>query len=289
MTLKLTFTIIAVFLLSGFTTNTVTLQIEENRVELAAKNVNGIKYFRQAAIARALNLKQTGHYFISLREVARVHGFRLNWIGTRNTIIIETNNLRLTGSQSHRPVFTAKPLPQEIAELIRGSSLPYYASINYDSLRYLTVSHVDFYGVRRTGNMIVAAKIADEVLDIFREIYEYRFPIARMRLIDFYGTEDYLSMSDNNSVAFNYRYIAGTRVLSRHALGMAIDINPIQNPYIRGDTIWPPAGRAYMDRSYIRPGMITRGCVVYRAFTSRGWTWGGTWPSPRDYHHFERR
>jgi hypothetical protein len=70
---------------------------------------------------------------------------------------------------------------------------------------------------------------------------------------------------------------------------MAIDINPVQNPYLRGDTIWPAAGVAYLDRGDVRPGMIVPGCVVYQAFTSRGWTWGGHWRSPVDYHHFERR
>jgi hypothetical protein len=96
-------------------------------------------------------------------------------------------------------------------------------------------------------------------------------------------------MFDNNSVGFNFRNIAGTNTLSRHAMGVAIDINPIQNPYMRGTTIWPAAGEPYLNRSYIRQGMIFPGCPVYNAFTSRGWIWGGHWRSPRDYHHFERR
>ncbi|MCL2854761.1 MAG: M15 family metallopeptidase [Defluviitaleaceae bacterium] len=187
------------------------------------------------------------------------------------------------------PVFAKQPIPVEIVEIIDGSSFHGHAPFGLDFLTYLTISHWDFYGIHRQGHMIVAAEIGEEVLEIFEEIWEARFPVAQMQLIDFYGALDYYSMAANNSVAFNFRTIAGTNVLSRHAFGMAIDINPIQNPYIRGATIWPAAGAAYLDRSHVRPGMIVRGDVVYTAFISRGWIWGGNWQSPRDYHHFERR
>lgn len=186
------------------------------------------------------------------------------------------------------PVFTMEPLPEDIIRFIEGVSFHYNPHFDHCFLTYLTITFVDFYGQYRTGNMIVAQEIGEEVLDIFREIFEYRFPIYGMRLIDYYDADDYLSMTANNSAAFNFRYIAGTRRLSRHAFGMAIDINPVQNPYIRGGTVWPAAGRYYMDREDIRPGMIVRGDIVYTAFTSRGWTWGGNWRLPRDYHHFER-
>lgn len=186
------------------------------------------------------------------------------------------------------PTFTSEPIPPHIKELITGVSFHDHAPFDYCFLAYLTITHVDFNGEYQKGNMIVAAEIGEEVLDIFQEIFQHRFPIYSMRLIDFYDASDYLSMAANNSVAFNFRTIAGTDRLSRHAFGKAIDINPIQNPYIRGDTIWPAAGAEYLNREYIRPGMITKGCPVYTAFTSRGWRWGGDWRSPRDYHHFER-
>lgn len=186
------------------------------------------------------------------------------------------------------PTFTMEPLPQHIREKIRDSSIHDSAPFYYDFLTYLTITHVNFDGERQVGNMIVAYEIGQEVLDIFREIYEGGFPIYQIRLIDYFDALDYYSMAANNSVSFNFRYIAGTSRLSRHAWGKAIDINPIQNPYIRGDTVWPAAGRYYKDRGYVRPGMITRGDVVYTAFVSRGWTWGGNWRTPRDYHHFER-
>jgi len=186
-------------------------------------------------------------------------------------------------------IFTAEPLPPYIIEQISGVSFHENDRIGFDDLSYLTITHVDFDGKNRHGHIIVAADIAEEVLEIFQEIFEGGFPIERMRLIDYYDASDYYSMADNNSVAFNFRYIAGTTTLSRHALGLAIDINPVQNPYIRGETVWPEAGREYIDRENVRPGMIVSGDVVYTAFTSRGWTWGGNWRTPRDYHHFERR
>ena len=186
------------------------------------------------------------------------------------------------------PVFIAEPLSREIIELITDSSFHHNTPFGHDHLAYLTISHMDFEGNSQIGNMIVAAEIAQEVLDIFKEIYAARFPIHQMRLIDYFEASDELSMAANNTVGFNFRYIAGTNIISRHGLGMAIDINPIQNPYLRGDNLKPEAGAPYLDRQYIRPGMIYPGCPVYTAFISRGWIWGGNWTSPRDYHHFER-
>ena len=186
------------------------------------------------------------------------------------------------------PVFTMEPLPQHIIYQITGVTFHDNTPFDYDFLTYLTVTHINFDGEYTIGHLIVAAEIGEEVLDIFREIFEGRFPIHSIRLIDYFDASDYLSMAANNSHAFNFRYIAGTNIISRHGFGRAIDINPIQNPYIRGDTIWPAAGEEYLDRSYVRPGMIIPGDVVYTAFTSRGWTWGGHWTNPIDYHHFER-
>jgi len=244
----------------------VSLLLNGTAASLTAHSINGYKYFQ-------------------LQDIAELLGFRINWVGGRETFIIDTGKNYIPTE----PIFTSEPLPDNIIELITDRSFPERTPFPHSDLVYLTITHVDFYGNDRIGNLIVAAEIGDEVLDIFREIHEYSFPIYRMRLIDFYDTSDYLSMADNNSVAFNFRYIAGTTRISRHGFGMAIDINPIQNPYIRGDTIWPLAGSEYLDRTYIRPGMIVEGDAVYRAFTSRGWIWGGHWTSPIDFHHFERR
>jgi len=187
------------------------------------------------------------------------------------------------------PIFTKEPLPQHIIDLITGVTFHEDTPFGHDALTYLTITYADFDDESRVGHMIVAAEIGEEVLDIFRELYAIRFPIYQMRLIDYFDADDNLSLAANNSSAFNFRYIAGTTTISRHGFGMAIDINPIQNPYIRGETILPATGAAYLDRDNVRPGMIVKDCPVYTAFTSRGWIWGGDWTTPRDYHHFERR
>ena len=187
------------------------------------------------------------------------------------------------------PTFTAEPLPYHIIEFIRPYSFSGNPPFSYDFLTYLTITHVDFDGESRIGHMIVADEIGDEVLDIFREIYYSGFPIYSIRLIDYFYADDKLSLEANNSSAFNFRYIAGTNIISRHGFGMAIDINPIQNPYVRGDNVLPEAGREYLDRDNVRPGMIVPGDAVYTAFTSRDWIWGGNWTMPWDLHHFERR
>ena len=187
------------------------------------------------------------------------------------------------------PVFFREAIPVHVLALMQGRSFPAHTPFSPETLTYLTITHVDFAGADRIGHMIVAAEIGEEVLEIFREIYESGFPIYNMQLIDYFDADDYLSMAANNSSAFNFRYIANTNVISRHGFGMAIDINPVQNPYVRGDRVLPEAGRAYLDRRDVRPGMIVPGDAVYLAFTSRGWTWGGHWNSLQDYHHFERR
>jgi len=291
------------------TPTSLTLLVNGTFTTFDAKNIDGTNYFRFSDLQLALEgvvlqegeLEQilcmageagspisehsyNSNMYLNLRQLTDFLGFRVAWVGSRNTIIIDADN-----SYAPYQIFTAESLPEHIIHQITGSSFHSEAPFDYCHLSYLTITHIDFYGHSRIGNIIVAASIADEVLDIFREIYEYGFPIARVRLIDYYGADDYYSMADNNSVGFNFRVIAGTSTLSRHAWGMAIDINPIQNPFIRGDIIWPVAGAAYVDRTHVRPGMIIPGDVVYRAFTSRGWTWGGHWRVPIDYHHFERR
>jgi len=215
----------------------------------------------------------------------------------RNEIEIEEENVKGVGDYEveevsyikPEPIFTAEPLPEHIIDFITGVTFHETTPFGHDALAYLTITHADFDNKSRQGHMIVAAEIAEEVLDIFREIYAARFPIHQMRLIDYFGADDIASMEANNSHAFNFRYIAGTTTVSRHGFGMAVDINPIQNPYLRGNNLQPAAGEPYLDRDNVRPGMIVPDCPVYTAFTSRGWTWGGNWTSPRDYHHFEKR
>lgn len=138
------------------------------------------------------------------------------------------------------------------------------------------------------GEIIVCDAIAEEVTEIFNELYEARFPIEKMKLIEVYEGSDLLSMGDNNTSAFNYRMIAGTNRLSNHSFGLAIDINPRQNPYIKGSLILPEDSKEFINRSDIKKGMIVKDNPCHNAFLSRGWIWGGDWLDKKDYHHFEK-
>jgi hypothetical protein len=126
------------------------------------------------------------------------------------------------------------------------------------------------------------------VLGVFERLYRDRYPIRRMRLIDKYGASDRKSMAADNTSAFNCRFVAGRPgVWSQHAYGRAIDVNPIENPYVTSSGhVSPPAGRPFADRSRKVPGMIHAGDATVRAFAAAGWEWGGNWSWPKDYQHF---
>lgn len=154
-------------------------------------------------------------------------------------------------------------------------------------LRLLTLTHWGFDDRAHRGELIIAAQYADEILLVFRRLYETRFPIQSIRLIDEFGGDDDRSMAANNTSAFNCRAATGTTRWSEHAYGRAVDVNPIQNPYVTpaGDT-FPPAGAPYAARETPAQGLITPDGPVVAAFRDIGWLWGGDWTSARDYQHF---
>lgn len=222
----------------------------------------------------------------------------LSQINDKNTS--ESSNKENTVSQTvqstiddivldSNPIFTKSEIPEHIKQKMLGNSMTEDATVSFDELSYLTISHVDYNGKTQQGEMIVNAKLADEVLDIFRDIYNAKFPIEKIKLIDEYGASDHKSMVDNNSSAFCYRTIAGTSKVSNHGLGVAIDINPFYNPHVLKSkgTVNPPEASKYADRTLNDKGMIKKNDAVYKAFTSRGWKWGGNWNNP-DYQHFEK-
>lgn len=185
-------------------------------------------------------------------------------------------------------LFTYSPLSEEVIERIMGVSYKENDNVKIEDLAYLSVTHWGFDDKEHTGELIVNMKVAEEVIEIFRELYEAKFPIEKIGLIDEYDANDDLSMSDNNTSAFCYREITGSSgKLSNHSYGIAIDINPAQNPYVKNNTVLPEIGKEYLDRENIRKGMIVEGDACYNAFKSRGWTWGGEWQSLKDYQHFE--
>ncbi|ABR47643.1 hypothetical protein Amet_1444 [Alkaliphilus metalliredigens QYMF] len=205
-----------------------------------------------------------------------------------DTNYIDNELNHISSTINFTPIFTNEDLPQEIISKIKGVSWRKEAPVGLEDLSYLRVTYWDFHEQEQTGELIIHRKLAEEVIEIFEELYEARFPIAKMRLIDEYDADDDLSMEDNNTYAFSFRVIEGTQRISKHGYGLAIDINPIQNPYIKGDTIVPLQGGDYVNRLDVRKGMITKGDACYHAFMSRGWTWGGEWNSLKDYHHFQK-
>lgn len=154
----------------------------------------------------------------------------------------------------------------------------------WDALAYLRIDHVAFDGVGE-GEFVIAAAIAAPSIELFRRLWQLGFPIRQARLVDDYGASDDVSMEADNSSAFNFRVIAGSSTLSQHALGRAIDINPVENPWRQPHKLVPPAGQAFADRSIIRPGMIVRPGPVVAVFDELGFEWGGDWRHASDDHH----
>jgi D-alanyl-D-alanine carboxypeptidase len=151
-------------------------------------------------------------------------------------------------------------------------------------LRYLRMTYVGFDGLAHRGEMVVHRTAAPKIISVFRRAYNARFPIYRMRLVDDYRGSDDASMAANNTSAFNCRRTSGGTAWSQHSYGRAIDINPVQNPYVSGGVVEPPAGKAYVSRSPLRKGMVT--WTVRDAFADVGWYWGGAWRYSKDYQHF---
>ncbi len=152
-------------------------------------------------------------------------------------------------------------------------------------LRYVTLTYRGFDGADHQGEMVVAASVADDVVAIFRRLYEIGYPIASMRLVDDFGGDDDASMSANNTSAFNCRPVTGGGGFSEHSYGTAIDVDPVQNPYLSGSTVLPAEGLQYVDRPDA-PGVIHPGDQVVQAFADHGFSWGGYWTRPIDYQHF---
>ena len=185
--------------------------------------------------------------------------------------------------------FWDEPLDDELFARIDGVSYSRGCTTPRSALRCLHLLHRNFGGHAQVGEMICAASVADELLDIFRELFDAGYPIEKICLVDEFGGDDLRSMEANNTSCFNFRPIAAGGRLSNHALGLAVDINPLYNPYVRGERIEPASGAVYADRTRKCPYYIRRGDACHAAFTSRGWSWGGSWRSARDWQHFEKK
>lgn len=221
-------------------------------------------------------------------------------------------SLHYNGSPSPERVsytegFYYEPLSNDLISYITGISYPALPSeapegtlnvgeqndISYADLRYVHIIHYDFDGKLAEGELICHNSIAEDLVEIFYDLYASEYQIEKVTLIENYNGDDTASMADNNTSCFNYRVVDGTKSLSRHALGLAIDINPLYNPYIRydkkgGQTVSPVEGEAYADRTVSFPYKIDPDDLCYRLFTEHGFTWGGNWNSSKDYQHFQK-
>lgn len=191
--------------------------------------------------------------------------------------------------------FYYAPLSEEQKDYITGCSYPDTTDelqITYEDLSYVHILHYDFNGEVTEGELICNNAIARDLVEIFYELYLNEYQLERVTLIENYGGDDDLSMADNNTSCFNYRVVSGSRKLSQHAYGLAIDINPFYNPYVtypNGDIkIQPEGSEAYVDRDEHFPYKIDANDLCYKLFKEHGFTWGGDWNSSKDYQHFQK-
>jgi len=195
---------------------------------------------------------------------------------------LETPDVFLPPSDEH---FRSSigPIPPNV--LARSSWVP-ECPVTVDELAYLTVSHYGFDGRFHTGEIIVNKAFAEEVVGVFRLMHEARFPIEQMRVITKEEIDAPPTGDWNDTTSFVCRPAVGSNSWSQHAFGLAIDVNPFHNPYLKGDLVLPELASVYTDREDVRPGMIFEGDVVTEAFSEMGWGWGGNWSTLKDWMHF---
>ena len=179
--------------------------------------------------------------------------------------------------------WTIDPIPPDV--LARSSWVP-ECPVTLEELSYLTMSHFGFDGRFHTGEMIVNAAVGEQVVEIFRQLHEARFPIEQMRVITKEEIDAHPTGDWNDTTSFVCRPAVGSTSWSQHAYGTGIDINPFHNPYVKGDLVLPELASAYVDRDDVRVGMIVPGDVATEAFAEIGWGWGGHWSSLKDWMHF---
>lgn len=200
-------------------------------------------------------------------------------------------SLTTTGQEAES--FRVDTLSDAVFSRMVGKSFPEGCMVARSDLRLLSVLHYDADGSTKHGQMVCNKAIADNLLDIFRRLYQAHYPIERMTLIDDYDADDERSMTANNTSCFCFRQVAGSKKLSKHAQGLAVDINPLYNPCVRkksdgSTTVEPVAGAPYADRRKPSPYKLKRGDLCYRLFVEHGFHWGGEWKTVKDYQHFER-
>jgi hypothetical protein len=185
-----------------------------------------------------------------------------------------------------RDAATISPIGPALRASMSGVSWRPGCPVGLRDLRLVTTPYVGFDGRVHTGRLVVHRDAAAAVASVLRRLYAAHFPIRRMVPIDAYGGSDFRSIEADNTSAFNCRHVEGTTRWSEHAYGRAVDLNPIENPYVSGGRTSHRASVPYVDRTPCRRGMACPGNVLVRAFAAVGWGWGGTWSGAKDYQHF---
>lgn len=202
------------------------------------------------------------------------------------------NQPNILNRVTYQPDFYYEDISEDIKKKIYGFSYKEGALIPYEDLRYVRVLHVDFESATQVGEIICNKEIAQDLVEIFYELYQAQYPIEQIHLIDEYNADDLLSMTDNNTSCFNYRVVEGTTKLSKHGLGMALDINPFFNPYVTTKKgalyVSPVESTYYADRNKPFAYKIDKNDLCYQLFTEHGFTWGGSWINSKDYQHFQK-
>ena len=280
--------------------------IKQTKVETSTRNGR-----RLLVIKDSFGNAVPGYLFYSFEEV-HVADFRyftknvVNYVDeNRITDILFANNITNTCvpytytrfRKFLNPVdpglsaFSADTIPETVKQRMTGRSYPEEGAeeISFSDLRYLKLLYYDFNGRVRKGEMVCNKAIAADLIHIFKELYKAKYPIASIRLIDDFDGDDVRSMEAGNTSCFNYRKKTSGSSLSAHALGLAVDINPLQNPYVKGEEVVPEAAAPYADRSVDFDHKITADDLCCKLFRERGFIWGGAWNSVKDYQHFEKR
>lgn len=256
-------------------------QFKNKNTVLVSKNTQTSKLVK--------NLDADTTYYVRLRTCQTTDGTTI-YSPYSNTVSLETPG---KNAYLYKEGFYTDRISDSVKKRINGKSYKKNPNIQLSDLRYVSVQHYGYDGKIKSGELVVNKKIAKKVVKIFYELYQEEYPIQQMKLIDCYDADDVKSMEANNTSAFNYRTVSGTTKLSNHAYGMAIDINPRINPYVKGNVVLPENGAAYKQRDVTKckgkykSNMIHKGDTAYQIFTKYGFEWGGSWHSSQDYQHFE--
>lgn len=204
--------------------------------------------------------------------------------------IIFISYLLVAGVAQASPFYASiNPIPKFVQQQMKQYTWRAGCPVSMNDLAYVRLKYWGFDQKSHLGLLIINKQRANEIIKIFAQLYDEKFPIQSMKPLYIYEGDDNKSMADNNTSAFNCRPMTGTtHKFSQHSYGTAVDINPLLNPYTKGDVVLPPAGAKYLDRSKAQPGMVTANSTIYQLFTKAGWTWGGNWHDLKDYQHFEK-